>query len=168
MLHLFYPNIKITRLKCHYLPLVLRPVLPHWWDDARCWENPRAAPSNVQTQGPVDLKWACYIWRIFCPTSFRELIHFVSRIFCVIENHYVRMARKLFSLVLNSQIWAKNWWVHFCYFIQYSLHFYAFNFIVPADRVSGGQPCTGFFARRPCIRGAESGCVSGLFLLVRS
>ncbi len=37
----------------------------------------------VQTQGPVDLKWACYILRIFCPTSFRRLIHFVLRIFCV-------------------------------------------------------------------------------------
>ncbi len=34
-------------------------------------------------QGPFDLKWAWYIWRIFCPTSFRKLIHFVSRIFCL-------------------------------------------------------------------------------------
>ena len=59
-------------------------------------------------QGPVDLKWACYIWRIFCPASFRELIHFVPRIFCVIENHYVHTESNFFSLVLNSQIWAKN------------------------------------------------------------
>ncbi len=47
--------------------------------------------------GPVDLKWGCYIWRIFCPVSFRVLIHFVSRIFCVIENHYVHTAKN-FSL----------------------------------------------------------------------
>ena len=44
--------------------------------------------------------------------------------------------------------------------------------LASTDRVFGGQPCTGsptgFFARRPCIRGAESGCVSGLFLPVRS
>jgi hypothetical protein len=46
---------------------------------------------------PVDLKWACYIWRIFGPASFRVLNHFVSRIFCVIENHYVHTARN-FSL----------------------------------------------------------------------
>jgi hypothetical protein len=33
----------------------------------------------------------------FCSVSFRELIHFVSRIFCVTENYYVHTARN-FSL----------------------------------------------------------------------
>jgi hypothetical protein len=58
-------------------------------------------------QGIVDLKWACYIWRIFCPASFRVLIHFVSRIFCVIENHYVHTARN-FSLWSQTLKFGRN------------------------------------------------------------
>jgi hypothetical protein len=66
-------------------------------------KNLRAAPSHVRTQGPVDLKWACYIWRIFCPASFRVLIHFVSRIFCVIEIiTYVRQETFLSGLKLTN------------------------------------------------------------------
>jgi hypothetical protein len=42
---------------------------------------------------------------------FRVLI--VSRIFCVIENHYVHMAKAFLSLVWNSQIWA-----NFCLMLE--------------------------------------------------
>ncbi len=36
---------------------------------------------NHCTQGPVDLKWACSILRIFARILFRKFFHFVSRIF---------------------------------------------------------------------------------------
>jgi hypothetical protein len=52
---------------------------------------------SSNTQGPVDLKWACYIWRIFARLLFRRLFHFVSRIFCNTENHYVRTTWNFFS-----------------------------------------------------------------------
>ncbi len=29
---------------------------------------------SIDTQGPVDLKWACYVLRIFCPTSISQII----------------------------------------------------------------------------------------------
>jgi len=54
--HRFYPNIKIIRLKRHYLPLVLRPVLHTGEMMLGVEKNPRAAPSHVLTPGPVALK----------------------------------------------------------------------------------------------------------------
>jgi hypothetical protein len=57
------------------------------------------------TQGPVDLKWACSLLRIFGRILFREFFHFVSRIFFISKIFYVRSKRN-YSLVLNSQIWA--------------------------------------------------------------
>ena len=40
--YIFYPNIKIIRLKRHYLPLGLLLVLPQWWGDAR-WREKSAS-----------------------------------------------------------------------------------------------------------------------------
>ena len=62
---------KIIRLRRHYLPLVLRVVRPHWWKDARCWGNPRAAPSHVRTRW---LEVSLLYFVDFLPDS---------RIFCV-------------------------------------------------------------------------------------
>ncbi len=59
-------------------------------------------------QGPVDLKWACYILRIFCPTSLSQINTLCLEDFlCYSKIIYVRTTWN-FSLVLNSQIWAKT------------------------------------------------------------
>ncbi len=65
----------------------------------------------IFTQGPVDLKWACYILRIFYPTSFRRLINFVSRIFCVT----VKIINVRTTRAVSLSWWCLSWrWGRSC------------------------------------------------------
>jgi hypothetical protein len=63
--------------------------------------------------------------RIFCPASFRVLIHFASRIFCVIENHYVHTARN-FSL---SGLKLTNLGEFFIFYSRWNLESGSFTFM---------------------------------------
>jgi hypothetical protein len=108
-LYIFYPNIKIIRLKRHYLPLVLLLVLPHWWGDARCREK-SASSCFKSRQAPSTWSEPAIFGGFSAWFPFRELIHFVSRIFCVIENHYVHTAKSFSFSGLKLTKLGEIWW----------------------------------------------------------
>jgi hypothetical protein len=112
-LYIFYPNIRIIRLKRHYLPLVLLLVLPHWWGDARCREKSASSCFKVTSKRQAPSTWSepAIFGGFSARFPFRVLIHFVSRIFCVIENHYVHTAKSFSFSGLKLINLGKIWWL---------------------------------------------------------
>ena len=112
--HRFYPNIKIIRLKRHYLPLGLLLVLPQWWGDAR-WRE-KSASSCFKSRLNARPRWlevSLLYFADFCPTSFSQINSLgLEDFLCYSKIIYICTTWN-FSLILNSQIWANNSWFPF-------------------------------------------------------